>query len=147
MCNIQKRKGPCLLRAGWGCAGSCLDRTGLSERSSCLSVGAGPLPPLGADSAGAGQPCLLGAQRGASVGVAGEQVCRERSLTGKCQGRAWSVNSGKHGRSGEVEPWGGRKEKLTPSKCPSSESCTLTAGAAAKQGRGREPQVHPPWSD
>ena len=34
----------------------------------------------GADSAGAGQPCLLGAQRGASVGAASEQVCGERSL-------------------------------------------------------------------
>ena len=43
-------------------------------------MGAGPLPPLGADSAGAGQPCLLGAQRGAPVGAASEQVCGERSL-------------------------------------------------------------------
>ena len=143
----RKERVPVFLEQGGACAGSCLDRTGLSERSSCPLVGAAPLPSLGPDSAGAGQPCLLGAQRGASVGAAGEQVCGERSLSGTCQGRAWSVNSGKHGRSGDVEPWRGRKEKLTPSKGPSSESCTLTAGAAAKQGRGRQPQVHPPLSE
>lgn len=56
----RKERVPVFFWSRVGLCWSCLDRTGLSERSSCPSVGAAPLPSLRPDSAGAGQPCLPG---------------------------------------------------------------------------------------
>ena len=52
------------------------------------------------------------------------------AFSGTCQGRAWSVSSGKHVRSGEVQPWGGREGEADTQQRPKLRELHLNTSKA-----------------